>query len=212
MFAPQNYVPSGISERAFEIEGQTKTINLKRSNEMFKYLISGGIVFLLVFSGVVFADNSKIKIGYVDMQRVLNEVEDGARAKEKLKKEFNEKQAQLDRKQEELKKKKEDYDKQAAVLKEEAKRQKQQELQQDFIELQQLYAKLQKELSENELGLTKEIFDKAQVVIAEIAQRDGFTLILDKAEGRILYVPPSMDITNEVIRKYNERYSGGKKK
>jgi len=179
---------------------------------MLKYLISGGIVFILVFSGVVFADNNKIKIGYVDMQRVLNEVEDGARAKEKLKKEFNEKQAQLDRKQEELKKKKEDYDKQAAVLKEEAKRQKQQELQQDFIELQQLYAKLQKELSENELGLTKEIFDKAQVVIAEIAQRDGFTLILDKAEGRILYAPPSMDITNEVIRKYNERYSGGKKK
>ena len=179
---------------------------------MLRYLIVGGIVFIFVFSGLVFADSSKVKIGYVDMQRVLNEVEDGARAKEKLKKEYNEKQAQLDKKQEELKKKKEDYDKQAAVLKEEAKRQKQQELQQDFIELQQLYAKLQKELSENELGLTKEIFDKAQAIIVEIAQKEGFTLILDKAEGRILYAPPSMDIINEVIRRYNERYSGGKKK
>lgn len=178
---------------------------------MTRQIFLGGIILLLMFPSLSSAQ-TKIKIGYVDMQRVLNEVEDGARAKEKLKREFDEKQAQLDRKQEELKKKKEEYDKQSLVLKEEAKRQKQQELQQDFIELQQLYAKLQKELSENELNLTKEIFDKAQAVIAEIAQRDGFTLILDKAEGRILYALPSMDITNEVIRKYNEKYSGGKKK
>jgi len=179
---------------------------------MSRYLITGGVIVLLMFSGVAFAQSGKIKIGYVDMQRVLNEVEDGAKAKDKLKREFNEKQAQLDKKQEELKKKKEDYDKQSLVLKEDARRQKQQELQQDFIELQQLYAKLQRELSENELGLTKDIFDKAQAIIAEIAQKDGFTLVLDKAEGRILYAQPSMDITNEVIRKYNERYSGGKNK
>ncbi|MCX7944011.1 MAG: OmpH family outer membrane protein [Deltaproteobacteria bacterium] len=178
---------------------------------MSKKLFLGGMALLLLYP-LVLLGQPKVKIGYVDMQRVLNEVEDGAIAKEKLKKEFNEKQAQLDRKQEELKRKKEDYDKQALVLKEDAKRQKQQELQQDFIELQQLYAKLQKELSENELGLTKEIFDKAQTVIADIAQREGFTLILDKAEGRILYALPSMDITNEVIRKYNEKYSGGKKR
>ncbi len=178
---------------------------------MSRNLVAGGIILFLLLPAIAFGQ-TKVKIGYVDMQRILNEVEDGAKAKEKLKKEFNEKQAQLDKKQEDLKKKKEDYDKQALVLKEDAKRQKQQELQQDFIELQQLYAKLQKELSENELGLTKDIFDKAQSVIAEIAQKDGFTLILDKAEGRILFALPSMDITNEVIRKYNEKYTGGKKK
>lgn len=178
---------------------------------MLKNFISGGIILLFLLPAVAYGQN-KVKIGYVDMQRVLNEVEDGARAKERLKKEFNEKQAQLDKKQEELKKKKDEYDKQSLVLKEDARRQKQQELQQDFIELQQLYAKLQKELSENELGLTKEIFDKAQAIVAEIAQKEGFTLILDKAEGRILFALPSMDLTNEVIRKYNEKYSGGKKK
>ncbi len=178
---------------------------------MLKNFISGGIILLFLLPAVAFGQN-KVKIGYVDMQRILNEVEDGARAKERLKKEFNEKQTQLDKKQEELKKKKDEYDKQSLVLKEDARRQKQQELQQDFIELQQLYAKLQKELSENELGLTKEIFDKAQAIVAGIAQKDGFTLILDKAEGRILFALPSMDLTNEVIRKYNEKYSGGKKK
>lgn len=178
---------------------------------MTKNLFVGGLIFLLLVPAVSLAQ-SKVKIGYVDMQRVLNEVEDGAKAKDRLKKEFNEKQAQLDRKQEELKRKKEDYDKQSLVLKEDVRRQKQQDLQQDFIELQQLYAKLQKELSENELGLTKEIFDKAQSIIADIAQKDGFTLILDKMEGRILYALPSMDITNEVIRKYNEKFSSGRQR
>ena len=46
-------------------------------------------VFLLSTSAA-FAED--MKLGYVDMQRALNETEDGRKAKEKLKKDFEQKQ------------------------------------------------------------------------------------------------------------------------
>lgn len=153
--------------------------------------------------------NADQKFGFIDMQRALNEVEEGKKAKAKLKKDFDEKQTMLDQKQDELKRLKDDLDKQALVIKEDAKRERMGELQQKFIELQTIYGKLQKELSEKELGLTKEIFDKMESIIAEIAQKEGLSIIFEKNESRILFAPPSMDFTNDLIRKYNTKFGGG---
>ena len=62
-------------------------------------------VFLLSTSAA-FAED--MKLGYVDMQRALNETEDGRKAKEKLKKDFDQKQKELDEQQNQLKKEIED--------------------------------------------------------------------------------------------------------
>ena len=50
-------------------------------------------VFLLSTSAA-FAED--IKVGFVDMQRALNETDDGRKAKEKLKKDFDQKQKELE--------------------------------------------------------------------------------------------------------------------
>src|SRR4051812_44361216 len=79
------------------------------------------------------------KIAYVDLQRALEETEEGKRAKAKLKSDFEKKQKELDARQEELKKMKADLDKQSNILKPEALQQKQQELQGKLIALQETY-------------------------------------------------------------------------
>ena len=151
------------------------------------------------------AEAQAMKIGYIDMQRALNEVDEGKKAKAQLKKDFDQKQEVLDQKQEELKKLKDDLDKQALVLKEDQKRERVAELQAKFMELQQLYGKLQKELSEREMQLTGEIFKKMKPLIDQIAADGGLSLMLESNEGRILFALPSMDYTNELIRKYNSK-------
>ena len=70
-------------------------------------------VFLLSTSAA-FAEDAKL--GYVDMQRALNETEDGRKAKEKLKKDFDQKQKELDEQQTQLKKDIEDLDKKRTLL------------------------------------------------------------------------------------------------
>src|SRR5687768_8986136 len=142
-----------------------------------KKILMGFLATVALYAGSAHAE---MKIGYVDLQRALNEVEEGKNAKAKLKKDFDGKQTMLDAKQEELKKMKGDLDKQALVLAEDKKRAKQEELQSKFFELQGLYAKLQKELTEQEATLTKAIFDKMGGIINEIAERDGFTMVFEK--------------------------------
>jgi outer membrane protein len=146
--------------------------------------------------------DAEVKIGYIDLQRALEETDEGKKAKSKLKADFERKQKELDARQEDLKKKKADLDRQQAILKPEALQAKAQELQQGVVQLQETYVRLQKDLQEKESQETGKIFKKMQAVIAQIAQADGVTYVLERNSG-ILYAPPSLDLTNELIRKYN---------
>jgi outer membrane protein len=167
-----------------------------------------GLAFLLSLAPSV-PRAQEVKLGYVDLQRALNEVDEGKSAKAQLKKEFDQKQKILDEKQEELKKLKADLDKKAAVMAEDVKRDKQGELDRKFLDVQQLFVQLQKELSEREREMTRGIFEKMHAIIREIAEGDRFTMVFEKNDAGILYAPEASDITNELIRKYNSRYKGG---
>src|SRR5205807_1383978 len=47
-------------------------------------------------------------------------------------------------------------------------------------------------------------------VVAEVSDRENFTFVLDKAA--LLYAPAASDVTNEVVRRYNERFGKGETK
>src|SRR2546430_2403748 len=68
-----------------------------------------------------FAEN--MKIGYVDIQRAVQEVEEGKAARTRLQAELQQKRGDLEKKRADLEKMKADYDKQAPVLSDDAKRQ-----------------------------------------------------------------------------------------
>ncbi|HET7825405.1 MAG TPA: OmpH family outer membrane protein [Anaeromyxobacter sp.] len=151
------------------------------------------------------------KIGYVDLQRALNEVEEGRTAKAALKKDFDDKQKEIDAKKTDFEKLQADFEKQASVMSEQAKKDKAQDLDRRARELQALFVSSQKDLSEREQKATRGIFDRMAQIVAEIAEADGFTMVLERNAG-LVYAPPSLDLTNELIRKYNARYPPGAQK
>ena len=158
------------------------------------------------------AARAQVKLGFVDLPRALNEVEEGKAAKAQLEKEFKEKQKQLDAKQDELKRLKADYDKQAVVMSDQAKRDKQSELERKAGETQQLFVQLQSELSRREQELTGPILEKLANAVREIAEAEGFTAIFERNRSGVVYMVAALDVTNEVIRKYNARTGGAAKK
>ena len=145
------------------------------------------------------------KIGFVDLQRALNEVDEGKAAKALLKRDFDEKQKQLDGKKAEFDKLQADVEKQAVVMSDAAKKDKATELDRRARELQGLFMQLQKDLSERERDATKGIYDRMAVIVREIAEAEGFSVVLEKNAG-LIYAPTSLDLTNELIRKYNARH------
>jgi outer membrane protein len=45
-------------------------------------------------------------------------------------------------------------------------------------------------------------------IVSEVSEREGFSYVLDKAV--LLYAPAASDLTNEVVRRYNDKFGAGK--
>jgi len=166
--------------------------------------------FLLAFTLAIAARAASaqtMKIGYVDVQRAIQEVEEGKAARARLQAELQQKRGDIDKKRAELEKMRQDYDKQAPVLSDEAKKKRQEELQKAFVDAQNSAGQMQEELSGKEQEAMQSISKRLLQVVAEVSDRENFTFVLDKAA--LLYAPAASDITNEVVRRYNERFGAG---
>lgn len=144
-----------------------------------------------------------VKIAVVDMQRALHETEDGRKAKATLKKVFDERQKTLDKQQNDLKAMKESLDKQHDVLTPAVLTKKQEELQKAFTELQTTYMEFQRELAAKEGELTKDIIERMQRIMRRVGQTEGYTLIMERNESGVLFVPSNYDLTDLLIQRYN---------
>ena len=143
------------------------------------------------------------KIGVVDLQRALAETEDGRRAKDTLKKLFEQRQKTLDKQQDDVKALKDSIEKQRDVLSRDVLAKKLEEYQKAFGDLQNTYLEFQRELQAKEGELTKPILERMQRIMRHVGQSDGYALILDRAEAGVVYVPTSYDLTDVLIQRYN---------
>jgi outer membrane protein len=152
---------------------------------------------------------AELKIGFVNLQQAVSEVDEGKAAREALKKEFEQKQKMLDDKQNELKRMKEDLDKQMVVMSDEAKREKAMEFERKVNEMQQVYVQMQKDLQEREREMMKVIFDKMEAVIKDIATAEGYSYVFEQQNAGLMVAPPSANMTQELVRRYNAKYKTG---
>lgn len=167
------------------------------------------LAFAVLMSAISPTLYAQVRIATVDLQRALNETEDGRRAKAQLKRLFKRRQDALDKKQTDLKKMKEDIEKQKSVLSREALQKKLEEYQQAFIELQTTYVEYQRELAQKEAQLTKTILERMTEILRRMGQSDGYTMIVERNEGGVVWVPSNLDLTDAVIQRYNAGEGGG---
>jgi outer membrane protein len=164
---------------------------------------SVALTLVSLIAGAPVAQAQSMKIGVVDMQRALNETEDGRKAKASLKKVFEERQKQLDKAQNDLKAMKESLEKQANVLARDVLAKKAEEYQKALVDLQTTYMEFQKELGSKEGELTKDIIERMQRIMRRVGQTDGYSLIVERSEAGVVYVPTNYDLTDVLIQRYN---------
>lgn len=162
-----------------------------------------GLASVLAVGPVHAADEPKI--GTVDMQRALQSVDAGKKAKSQLEREFNAKKKELQGEENSIKKMTEEFKKQSLVMSDEARAKKQSEIQDRIMKFQQQTAESQMEIQKKEHDLTQPIIDKLRGIIADVAKSHGYTLILEKNESTVLYSLDKDDLTNDVISAYNKQ-------
>jgi outer membrane protein len=157
-------------------------------------------VLLLVLPAVA---QTEAKIAFVDMQRALNESDEGMKALESLKNMMDSKKDELQKEKEIIDQKKEELDKQGLLLNESTRREREDEIRRLERDHSRKFSDTKDELSRQEAKLTAKIRTELMKVVGEIGKDEGYTLILEKQFSAILFAPDSIDLTQEVIKRYN---------
>ncbi len=168
-----------------------------------KKIASISVVFILL--GFAHLSAAELKIGYVNLQRALNECEAGIRAKAELKEEAKKLERQLTEKQEELKKLREEIEKKHAVWNEETRKAKERDYQTKSQQLQQEFVRLSEELNKKRSKKEEKIIKELRSLIDQVAEEKGYTYVLEASTGLVIYGPEEDDITDMVIKLYNEK-------
>lgn len=155
---------------------------------------------------------AQVRIAVVDLQRALNETDDGRRAKARLKRLFKQRQTTLDERQNELKALKEEIERASedGTLSDEALRERAEQYQKQFVELQSTYMEFQRELAEKEAEMTSTIIERMERILVAIGESEHYDLILERGEGGVIWTSAT-DLTSNLVERYNagEGRSGG---
>lgn len=152
------------------------------------------------------AAHAEFKAAYVDIQRAVQEVEEGKVAKARLQSMADTKQKAFEKEQNAIKAELEAYQKQKAMMDDKLAAAKEGELQKKMFEFQQKAEKLRLELADSERKELGTIFPKLEELLGQIAQREGLTMVFDRSSSGLAWAPASLDLTNELIRMYNGKY------
>lgn len=148
---------------------------------------------------------AEFKIGIVDLQRALNESSSGRKAKDSFKGEFEKMQDGLKREKESLDRIKEDLDKKSAVLSDDQRKTKMEDFERRRRDLRRKLEDSDAELRKKDQELTGSILKELAVVIQEIGEREGYTVILENSSSSVLYGSKSIDITESVIKAFDAK-------
>lgn len=158
------------------------------------------IASLLAFSSAAFAADSKI--GYVDLQKVLNLSDAGKEAKDQLAGKVKKYQDEINARQEELKKLKDDLEKQGVLLSESARAGKEKDYQQKLKEFQRFTKDAEDELKGRDEEFTRKILEEIEKVIQEYGKKNGFAFILVRNETMI-FADEKADQTDQILKAVN---------
>ena len=144
------------------------------------------------------------KVGYINLQRLVNESTMGQAAKKEMQKLRKEKEALVANKLREINELRELLNKQGDRMTPREKRDKLEALQKAYKEYQRLVADVKEDILREDRELVSIILSKADQVLKKVAKKRKYTIIL-KDPNAIGYLDPSVDITDEVIEELNKR-------
>jgi len=162
------------------------------------------IMFTAAFFFALSAQAAEMKIGYVDLNKALNESDEGKKAVKSLEELFRAKQAVVEEKRTELSKLNEDLQKQSSILNQDTIKEKQDERDRLGRDFQRMVKDAEEEVEKKRSAFMERILKDLSEIVSKTGEEEGYTAIFERVQGGIIYMPENLDITDTVIKKYNE--------
>ena len=145
------------------------------------------------------------KIGYVDLQRALNDSNAGRRAREEFKVKVDKIQRTLDKQKKSIESLKEQLEKKAMLMKEKERLSLEDDYRKKLRDFERAYKDSQGDLQQQDHVLTGSILQDLQEVILDYGKEQNYTLILETTNSSILYGADQIDLTDEIVKEFNAR-------
>ncbi len=168
---------------------------------MRKYLLVLGFVIFSV-AGSLYSQ-AATKIGYIDLQSVIQNSKAGKAAKSSFEIEFNKKRQIIENKAKVLAQEEQEFINQSPLMDGEARKRRAEEINKKKKELARLRDDFREELQKKDFELTQKILKELESVIKNIGTTEGYSLIVEKTESGVIYGNDTVDITQKVIKAYD---------
>lgn len=165
------------------------------------FTISVLYLFLAFVPAAFSADTTKI--GIFDFQKILSESSTGKLTQKQLTEKGNELQGKLKTEKEKLDEMNTAYEREKLVLSPEKQGEKEKEFRSRINDFKKMQDDFNREFKQLEVQSLNKIQEDVVQIITDIGKEGGYTLILEKKAGGVLYSPEKLDITDEIIKKYN---------
>ncbi len=161
------------------------------------------VVFMLscAVGGQAFAQTTTLKIGYVDLQQVIDASQGGKQARAEIQKKADELSQKAEDMKQELAALQQDYEQQALALSPEAKTQKRDQISKLERDYSRFVKDSKSELRVIEQRALQELYKEIEEIVVEFGQQQGFDAILERQV--FLYASEAIDVTDQVIALYN---------
>lgn len=161
------------------------------------------MLFAMLFGQPVMAE---LKVAYVDGQAVLNDSAAGKQERSKIEKLFNRKKAELQKDEQKLESMKKKYDKDKLTM----SKSQAEKWQIDFRDKVQAFQKKSQEAQREVQAKEREFSRKAgleiQKIVDAIAKEKKINLVLEKNRSGLVFADTSMDITKEVMTRFDKKF------
>ena len=144
------------------------------------------------------------RIGYIDLTRVLARSAAGVAAREQLEREKAGMQKEMDAKRVELDKLREELEKKGPLMTADARRDREEAMERKRRDATRLADDYQRELGRKEQVLAQKVMQDISGVIERVGKQKGYYLVLERGRAGVLYSAPEADLTDDIIKAYDQ--------
>jgi outer membrane protein len=156
---------------------------------------------IVALGGPSFAQESQLRIGVVNSERILRESTAAKAAQQRLEQEFSRREKELQDTAARIKQLGERLERDVSVLSDADRSRRQREIADLDREFQRRQREFREDLNQRRNEELASVVERANRVIRQIAEQERFDLILQGQET--VYASPRLDMTEKVLRALN---------
>jgi len=163
---------------------------------------------LMIITTSVSSQNNPLKIAVINPQEVLQNSIEGKKALKQLNDLKQRKSDKLEQMRKELTTMQEKLNSQGITMSEDARIQLQNQIDSQKASIQQEYKEAQRSIQYESRKILGKIQDELKPIIQKLRKERGYSIIFDVTTAGIIDMDESIDITEEVIKRYNQTKIG----